>query len=153
VLSNLPTTLRWQQDFTMIAASGSNDDDGQLPQTTDIGAVSPPPPTFFAATASNDDHASPPSAPPEALMEKELKRLRKKAAKEARREKRESKSLSLKPCDLCHRDRDLLIRCQIDTSSNWFMVCGKCWKDVSGGVADGDEAHPYYRYGGLWKAR
>jgi hypothetical protein len=31
------------------------------------------------------------------------------------------------------------------------MVCGKCWVYVSGGVADGDEKHPYYRYGGLWK--
>lgn len=33
------------------------------------------------------------------------------------------------------------------------MVCGKCWNDVSGGVVDGDNAHPYYRYGGLWKNR
>lgn len=136
-----------------MAASGSNDDDGQLPQNNDTGAGSPPPPTIFAATASNDDDAFPPSAPPEALMEKELKRLRKKAAKETRRGKREGKGLSLKPCNLCGRDRDLLIRCQIDTSLNWFMVCGKCWKDVSGGVADGDAAHPHYRYGGLWKAR
>lgn len=31
------------------------------------------------------------------------------------------------------------------------MVCGKCWKTVSGGVVDGDNDHPYYRYGGLWK--
>jgi hypothetical protein len=23
------------------------------------------------------------------------------------------------------------------------MVCGKCWKDVSGGVVDGDATHPY----------
>jgi len=130
VPSNLPisTPLRWQQqrDLIMLAASGSND---------------------------NDAGATPPSPPAEALTEKELKKLRKKQAKEAKREKREGKDLSLKPCDLCHRDRDLLIRCQIDTSLNWFMVCGKCWKDVSGGVADGDAAHPHYRYGGLWKAR
>jgi hypothetical protein len=34
------------------------------------------------------------------------------------------------------------------------MVCGKCWKDVSGGgVVDGDATHPYYQYGGLWKNR
>ena len=33
------------------------------------------------------------------------------------------------------------------------MVCGKCWRDVSGGVVDGDDAHPFYRYGGLWKNR
>ena len=31
------------------------------------------------------------------------------------------------------------------------MVCGSCWKEVSGGVVDGDEQHPDYRYGGLWK--
>ena len=33
------------------------------------------------------------------------------------------------------------------------MVCGKCWNSVSGGVVDGDTAHPYYKYGGLWKNR
>ena len=32
------------------------------------------------------------------------------------------------------------------------MVCpGKCWKEVSGGVVDGNADHPYYRYGGAWK--
>ncbi len=25
------------------------------------------------------------------------------------------------------------------------MVCGKCWKDVSGRVVDGDGDHPPYR--------
>ena len=25
------------------------------------------------------------------------------------------------------------------------MVCGKCWRSVSGGVVDGDEQHPDYR--------
>lgn len=25
------------------------------------------------------------------------------------------------------------------------QVCGRCWKDVSGGVVDGDADHPYYR--------
>ncbi len=27
------------------------------------------------------------------------------------------------------------------------MVCGKCWKKVSGGVVDGDHDHPDYRCG------
>ena len=27
------------------------------------------------------------------------------------------------------------------------MVCGKCWKKVSGGVVDGDDDHPDYRCG------
>ena len=40
-----------------------------------------------------------------------------------------------------------------DESRDWNMVCGRCWKDVSGGVVDGDIAHPFYRYGGLWKNR
>lgn len=140
----------------MLAASGSNDDEGQSLEPNDTEAVPPPlSPSDLAMIASNDDDAAQPASPPpsEALTEKELKKQRKKEAKRAKRAKREGKDLSLKPCDLCHRDRDLLIRCQIDTSLNWFMVCGKCWKDVSGGVADGDAAHPHYRYGGLWKAR
>jgi hypothetical protein len=39
----------------------------------------------------------------------------------------------------------------VDSTATWRMVCGKCWHTVSGGVADGDADHPYYRYGGLWK--
>jgi len=57
-----------------------------------------------------------------------------------------------KPCTLCSTPRDVLIRCQIDDSGKWHLVCpGKCWTDVSGGVVDGDANHPYYRYGGAWK--
>jgi hypothetical protein len=48
---------------------------------------------------------------------------------------------------------NLLIRCTIDPTNQWKMVCGKCWHDVSGGVIDGSPLHPYYRYGGLWKNR
>ena len=60
-------------------------------------------------------------------------------------------SVGKKPCDLCSRPVDLLIRCMVDGTSGWRMVCGRCWKGVSGGVVDGDEEHPEYRYGGLWK--
>ena len=59
-----------------------------------------------------------------------------------------------KPCDLCHKPQDVLVRCQTDESGKWHLVCpGKCWKQVSGGVVDGDKAeeHKYYRYGGMWK--
>ncbi|KAI7212734.1 hypothetical protein KC333_g6960 [Hortaea werneckii] len=59
-----------------------------------------------------------------------------------------------KPCTLCKEKRDVLIRCQIDSTGAWHMVCpGKCWRDVSGGMVDGDqtEDHKYYRYGGMWK--
>lgn len=59
-----------------------------------------------------------------------------------------------KPCTLCATPRDVLVRCQIDDTGKWHFVCpGKCWKEVSGGVVDGDksEAHRWYRYGGMWK--
>lgn len=59
-----------------------------------------------------------------------------------------------KPCTLCHTRRDVLVRCQIDESNKWHMVCpGTCWKKVSGGVMDGDgkPEHQFYRYGGMWK--
>ncbi|EKU21671.1 hypothetical protein NGA_2002700, partial [Nannochloropsis gaditana CCMP526] len=72
--------------------------------------------------------------PPPVVPEKEMKKMRKKAAKAAKREKRESNKLSLKPCVICNRDQDLLIRCQVDSSLEWKMVCGKCWREVSGGV-------------------
>lgn len=39
----------------------------------------------------------------------------------------------------------LPVRCQIDKTETWHMVCGKCWRTVSGGVVDGDDAHPDYR--------
>lgn len=89
----------------------------------------------------------------------EAKRARKeakKAAKELKRAKREGRadeSVGQKPCDTCRKNVDCLIRCQIDASEQWKMVCGKCWKIYSGGVVDGDDAHPHYRYGGLWKNR
>lgn len=57
-----------------------------------------------------------------------------------------------KPCTLCSQPRDGLIRCQIDSTKKWNFICpGKCWKEVSGGTPDGDERHPLYRYGGMWK--
>ncbi|KAI9727300.1 MAG: hypothetical protein M1828_006919 [Chrysothrix sp. TS-e1954] len=59
-----------------------------------------------------------------------------------------------KPCTLCQKPRDVLVRCQIDSTETWHFVCpGKCWKEVSGGVVDGDktEIHEWYRYGGMWK--
>ena len=48
---------------------------------------------------------------------------------------------------------DVLIRCQTDASQVWSLVCDQCWPGVSGGVTDGDLAHPHYRYGGLWRNR
>eukprot|EP00542_Grammatophora_oceanica_P009367 CAMPEP_0194027226 /NCGR_PEP_ID=MMETSP0009_2-20130614/1398_1 /TAXON_ID=210454 /ORGANISM="Grammatophora oceanica, Strain CCMP 410" /LENGTH=274 /DNA_ID=CAMNT_0038666201 /DNA_START=204 /DNA_END=1028 /DNA_ORIENTATION=- len=79
----------------------------------------------------------------------------KKAKKAARRAQREGKDpeAGRKNCDICAKSVDLLVRCQVDKTLDWKMVCGRCWNDVSGGVVDGDENHPYYRYGGLWKNR
>ena len=59
-----------------------------------------------------------------------------------------------KECTLCNKLQDVLVRCQIDETGKWNFVCvGKCWKQVSGGIIDGDKAeeHKYYRYGGMWK--
>ncbi|KAE8449533.1 hypothetical protein EG329_008142 [Mollisiaceae sp. DMI_Dod_QoI] len=57
-----------------------------------------------------------------------------------------------KPCSICHRPRNVLVRCQIDESRKWNFVCtAKCWQEVSGGKEDGDKDHPLYRYGGMWK--
>ncbi len=86
------------------------------------------------------------------MTEKELRKQRKKEVKAHKRARRAGEILNLKPCDLCKRHRDLLVRCQIDETLAWFMVCGRCWREVSGGVVDGDATHPHYRYGGLWKA-
>mmetsp|Transcript_63658 Transcript_63658/g.75328 ORF Transcript_63658/g.75328 Transcript_63658/m.75328 type:complete len:284 (-) Transcript_63658:67-918(-) len=81
----------------------------------------------------------------------------KKAMKAARRAQREGRGVDptagQKQCSLCQKSVNLLIRCTVDESGAWKMVCGKCWNDVSGGVVDGDDQHPHYRYGGLWKNR
>lgn len=77
-----------------------------------------------------------------------------KAAKRAQRQgiaASEGSDYGKKACDICRQLKDLLIRCQTDETRAWRMVCGKCWVSVSGGVVDGDEKHPHYRYGGLWK--
>lgn len=92
---------------------------------------------------------------------RDARKAAKKAVKAAKRAKRagaeasgdESVPDGSKPCDGCERASDLLIRCQTDATGRWRMLCGKCWRDASGGVPDGDADHPHYRYGGLWKNR
>ena len=60
-----------------------------------------------------------------------------------------------KPCTLCSKPQPVLVRCQIDASGTWHLVCpGKCWTSVSGGTIDAAghrDEFPYYRYGGMWK--
>ena len=82
------------------------------------------------------------------LQRKQAKKLAKQKRR-AQREGRGDPSAGQKQCDVCAKSVDLLIRCTIDQTEGWKMVCGKCWNCVSGGVVDGDTAHPYYRYGGL----
>ena len=76
-----------------------------------------------------------------------------KLARRAVREGRAAPGVGRKACDLCGRQVDLLVRCQVDASKRWQMACGKCWATdaVSGGVVDGSGANPHYLYGGLWK--
>lgn len=63
-----------------------------------------------------------------------------------------SPSAFRKYCDLCHKTCDVLVRCQIDDTAKWHLICPKsCWKGVSGGIPDGTSDHPYYKYGGMWK--
>ena len=91
---------------------------------------------------------------------KALRKQHKEAVKSQKQERRlkrmgeASSDVGRKPCDLCDKNVDLLIRCTVDESQQFKMVCGKCWPSVSGGVPDGVSAtHPHYRYGGLWKNR
>jgi len=59
-----------------------------------------------------------------------------------------------KRCDKCGESRSMLVRCQIDETKAWKMICVKgCWKSVSGGVTDGTPEFPHYKYGGVWKNR
>lgn len=91
------------------------------------------------------------------LTPAEERRARKKALKKAKQAKRagspEAVAAKMKPCDVCLKRVNVLIRCTCDASQRWRMLCGRCWKEASGGVPDGNADHPHYRYGGLWKNR
>lgn len=89
----------------------------------------------------------------DAKARRKSEKKRKKAERRAQREGRGDPSAGQKQCTICNKSVNLLIRCTYDKSGKWGMVCGKCWKDLSGGVVDGDADHPHYRYGGLWKNR
>lgn len=98
-----------------------------------------------------DSYDANPCLDSKARRKEEKKRM--KAERRAQREGRGDPSAGQKSCTICNKSVNLLIRCTYDSTEEWGMVCGKCWKDVSGGVVDGDSAHPHYRYGGLWKNR
>ena len=105
---------------------------------------------------ADDDDATAVSSASDEAPAMSARKLAKKAAKAERRAKREgtaSKETGRKACDLCESSVNMLIRCRTDETKKWRMVCGKCWTGVSGGVTDGDAAHPHYAYGGLWRNR
>ena len=103
--------------------------------------------------AQDDSSSSESDAITDAKARRKAEKKRKKAERRAQREGRGDPTAGQKQCTLCAKSVNLLIRCQHDKSGEWAMVCGKCWNGVSGGVVDGDDSHPYYRYGGLWKNR
>lgn len=91
---------------------------------------------------------------------KAARKAAKKAAKEQKRLQRAGDAgadLGRKPCTLCGRARDLLVRCQADASGRWHMACGRCWAAASGGRVDGAPGAPHYRCadapGGRWGGR
>ena len=92
------------------------------------------------------------------LTKKELRQQHKQAVKAQKQQQRAKRmgnapELGRKPCDLCCHQVDLLIRCTVDETQQYKMVCGKCWPNVSGGIPDGSAEYPHYHYGGLWKNR
>ena len=92
-------------------------------------------------------------AKPDAAAARAARKAAGRAAKAAAKEKRAAPAdASFRPCHLCAGAHSLLIRCCVDASPAWRFVCGRCWVKVSGGVPDGDAAHPHYRYGGEWRA-
>lgn len=109
---------------------------------------------FFADNEGSEPEIQEVSAP---LNTREARRAHKKAVKAERRAQRmqvpEALAVKKKQCDSCGRMVDLLVRCTYTSDQHWYMLCGRCWKDASGGMPDGDQDHPHYRYGGLWKNR
>lgn len=106
-----------------------------------------------AEAAGSGDEAAGEQQPSDAAAARKANKKAMKAARRAKREGRAPSDVGNKPCGVCSRSVDMLIRCRIDESREWKMVCGRCWKGVSGGVTDGDVAHPWYQYGGLWRNR
>merc|ERR1719491_2663331 len=84
-----------------------------------------------------------------ATEKKQKKKVSRKQRKEAvklkkqqRRLKREGKTspeVGRKACDICSTEVDMLIRCTIDETQSYKMVCGKCWTSVSGNASPADQ--------------
>lgn len=114
--------------------------------------------TISSSTSEEEDSNTLDPAPAMTMTKKMLRQQHKEAVKAAKRDRRAKRTgnapeAGRKPCDLCQREVDLLVRCTVDESKRYQMVCGKCWPKVSGGVPDGLPEYPHYTYGGLWKNR
>ena len=86
-------------------------------------------------------------------LEEVVWRRKKKKAKDVNKANSGIVIKGQKPCDLCKKNVNLLIRCNITPKLKWKMICGKCWNlpSVANGVVDGDKnTNPYYKYGGLF---
>jgi hypothetical protein len=118
----------------------------------EIGPSSAPDDSSTISAGDTSSNA-PDDSKAKAKAERKAAKKAMKAARRAQREGRGDPSAGQKPCDMCGKSVNMLIRCTYDASGEWKMVCGKCWNDASGGVVDGDAQHPHYRYGGLWKNR
>ena len=106
--------------------------------------------TVASSATASVMHAA---GPGETRRERKERKAAAKAARRAQRRGDAPRSLGRKECNLCGRSVDMLVRCRVDATSQWKMVCGRCWKTpaVANGVPDGDGSNPYYVYGGIWK--
>ena len=118
--------------------------------------------TQQGGTAEKEEGSAASSAAPSVVQgarrgeTRKERKERKAAMKAARRALRcgdAPRSHGRKECNMCGRSVDMLVRCRVDASPQWKMVCGRCWKTpaVAGGVPDGDGSNPHYVYGGIWK--
>ena len=105
-----------------------------------------------SATRSGEQRSA--QTPDPSLSARSARKAEKRRVKAERRSDRQGTGdpdRGRKSCDTCAQRCDLLVRCRVDASREWRMVCGSCWNSASGGVPDGDGDHPEYQYGGLWK--
>ena len=135
--------------------SSNNLADGSSPRAIDSHTEEEPSPAGTPDTAEEpktnvgDERYLP------APERKKARALRKQMAKQQKRNRiAPGGGSGRKKCGQCAKPEcELLVRCESKNWSGWKLVCGKCWASASGGVPDGDAAHPGYRYGGLWRYR
>ena len=129
-------------------ANGSHPRAIESPTEKEASPVAPDAAEESKTNVGDERHLSAPER-------KKTRALRKQMAKQQKRNRiAPGGGTGRKQCGQCAKPEcELLVRCK---STNWFgwkLVCGRCWASASGGVPDGDTAHPDYRYGGLWRYR